>query len=590
MESEKRVDYWYNLKIYASFFTGLWPLLIVLLLLMIFIEGSYVFENFLLKIILDTIIETDASQADVISQTIRFVVAVFIGIIILRMISSFLRLTIVNKIDSHIIQRLKKRYFEHIVKLSYRFHTSHKTGSLISRLTRCGGAIESFTDTIIYNFMPFFLKTAWIVIFIWFYSKLSILIIILTMIIFIFFTYWRQTANEKKNLEMNNAEDLEKGFISDVFTNIQSVLLFGKEKEILRKFHTKSETTRKNQLTYWNAWRTVDFGQSLILNVGFILILFLIVSEYLNGNMTVGTTVFIFNSFWSLIGNVYGFAGGLRQVSRNMADFEDLFAYGREHSEIRNIDKPIRQKVTKGVVTFENISFSYGKLKAINHVSLSIRSGEKIALVGQSGSGKSTLIKLLYRLQDVDKGMITVDGIPIKAYDFEFLRSEMSVVPQEAILFDESIYENIKFSNPRATKKEVMKAMKFAQLDSIIAKLPQKEHTIVGERGVKLSGGEKQRVSIARAILANKKILVLDEATSALDSETEHQIQKDLEKLMKNRTSIIIAHRLSTIMHADRIVVMHKGKIMEIGSHRQLLRKKGHYYKLWQLQKGGFIE
>ncbi|MFT4311829.1 MAG: ABC transporter ATP-binding protein [Candidatus Woesearchaeota archaeon] len=587
--TKKRVDYWYNLKIYVSFFKGMWMWATLLLLLMIFIQGSYVFENFLLKIILDTIIETDASQGEIIAQTIRFVVAVFIGIIILRMISSFLRLTIVNKVETTIIQRLKKRYFEHIVKLSYRFHTNHKTGSLISRLTRCGSAIESFTDTIVFNFLPFFFKTVWIVVFIWFYSKLTILIILVTMFIFVIFTYWRQSANEKKNLAMNEAEDLEKGFISDVFTNIQSVLLFGKEKTILRKHHKKTEATRKNQLTYWNAWRVVDVGQSFILNVGFILILFLIVHEYLAGRMTVGTTVFIFNSFWSLIGNVYEFAGGLRQVSRSMTDFEDLFAYGREHSEITNIKKPIRRKITKGSVEFENISFSYGSLKAIRNVSLSIKPGEKIALVGQSGSGKSTLVKLLYRLQDVDKGLIKVDGIPIKNYDFEFLRSEMSVVPQEAILFDESIYENIRFSNSQAKRKDVLKALKFAQLDSIIEKLPKKEKTIVGERGVKLSGGEKQRVSIARAILADKKILVLDEATSALDSETEHQIQKDLEKLMKNRTAIIIAHRLSTIMHADRIVVMHKGKIVEIGSHRQLLRKKGHYHKLWQLQKGGFI-
>ena len=191
---------------------------------------------------------------------------------------------------------------------------------------------------------------------------------------------------------------------------------------------------------------------------------------------------------------------------------------------------------------------------------------------------------------DVNSGNILIDGKDIRNFKQESLRKEMSIVPQEPILFDDTIYNNIKFSNPSANKKEIMKAIRFAQLDKVIEGLPKKENTIVGERGVKLSGGEKQRVSIARAILANKKILVLDEATSSLDSETEYEIQKDLEKLMKGRTSIVVAHRLSTIMKADIIVVMKNGKIVQKGTHRDLITEGGEYQRLWDMQRGGYVE
>ena len=196
----------------------------------------------------------------------------------------------------------------------------------------------------------------------------------------------------------------------------------------------------------------------------------------------------------------------------------------------------------------------------------------------------------LYRFYDVQKGDIFISGKNIREVKQESLRSELSIVPQECILFDDTLYNNVAFSNPNASRAEVMRAFRFAQLDRFIASLPEKEKTIVGERGVKLSGGEKQRVSIARAILANKKILVLDEATSALDSKTEHEIQNDLAELMKGRTAIIIAHRLSTIMRADKIVVMDKGSIVQVGTHRQLISRSGIYRELWSLQKGGYIE
>jgi len=280
---------------------------------------------------------------------------------------------------------------------------------------------------------------------------------------------------------------------------------------------------------------------------------------------------------------------GMRDIYRAMADFEDLFEYGKIQKEIKDSPGAKKLEIKEGEVEFKDIEFKYGHRKIFQNFSLHVPKNKKIALVGHSGSGKTTLVKLLYRLYDVNNGSITIDGKDIRNFKQESLRGEMSVVPQECILFDATVYENILFSRPDATRAEVMKAIKFAQLDKIIEKFPNKENTIVGERGVKLSGGEKQRVSIARAILANKKVLVLDEATSALDSETEHEIQADLKELMQGRTSIIIAHRLSTIMHADKIIVLKDGKIVQSGKHCQLIQQPGEYKKLWNLQKGGYL-
>ena len=287
---------------------------------------------------------------------------------------------------------------------------------------------------------------------------------------------------------------------------------------------------------------------------------------------------------------MFGFVHGLRGFYRSMADFQDLFYYGKLSNNIKDKPSAKNLKIEKGTLEFKDVHFYYGKRKLFQDFNLKIRENEKVAFVGHSGCGKTTLVKLLNRFYDVNSGEILIDGKNINDFKQDSIRSETGIVPQECVLFDDTIYNNIRFADPGASRKEVLSAIRFAQLDEIIANFPDKEKTIVGERGVKLSGGEKQRVSIARAILADKKILLLDEATSALDSETEYEIQKDLQKLLRGRTSIIIAHRLSTIMNADRIVVLKRGKIIQMGKHNDLIREDGEYKKLWNLQKGGYIK
>jgi ATP-binding cassette subfamily B protein len=372
--------------------------------------------------------------------------------------------------------------------------------------------------------------------------------------------------------------------------NTESIRNFAKEKLVIQRFNNLAQKTRELQVKNWGYWRYTSAGQSLIMATGTFFLLYFSIQQVIRGEISIGTLSFVYATFGGLMNPTWAFVHGIRNVSRSMADFQELFDYGKIEKKIKNEPNAKELQVKNGEIIFENITFAYpGKKNIFENFNLKVPANKKVALVGHSGCGKSTITRLLYRLYDVEKGRIIIDKSDIKKVKQESLRESMSIVPQECMLFDDTIYNNILFARPTAKREEVLKAIKFAQLDKLIESFPLKEETIVGERGIKLSGGEKQRVSIARAILADKKILVLDEATSALDSETESEIQKDLEKLMRGRTSIIIAHRLSTIMKSDIIIVMKKGKIIQMGSHRELLKQGGEYKKLWNFQKGGYL-
>ena len=423
-----------------------------------------------------------------------------------------------------------------------------------------------------------------------YFDLLSAIIILVTMVLFIGYSLIVQSVQQKANLKENLTEDIEKGNMADFFTNVDSIKYFGKENDIKQKYVNLTESTRKAALKSWDFWKWIDTGQGVILGIGTFLLIYFPMIKFLNGEMTLGTVVFIYTVFGNLMGPLYGFVSGVRGFYRQMADFQSLFEYNKIENDIKDKPDAKKLKIKEGNIEFRNVSFNYHERMLFNQLNLKIDKNKKIALVGHSGSGKTTLVKLLYRFYDIDSVNILVDGEDIRDFKQESLRGELSIVPQDCVLFDDTIYNNIAFANPRASREEVLKAIKFAQLDKVIKDFPYGENTVVGERGVKLSGGEKQRVSIARAILANKKVLILDEATSSLDSETEHEIQSDFKRLMAGRTSIIIAHRLSTIMGADMIVVFEHGKIVQTGTHNQLIKQEGQYRRLWHLQKGGYIK
>ncbi len=592
IREKKHIDFKYNFKCY-------WEIVrkykFVMLLIILFILVGTIIDlagNYLLKIIIDNGTEFLAerlSKIDFIHSLIS-VALIYCAMEIGLIISMWFRMSLINKLETDSIFDLKKKYFSHLMGLSHNFYTTNKTGSLISRLGRGSSALERMTDVFVFTLFPTLFKICVAASAILYFDKTISLILLGTVLVFVGYSFILQRFQEPLNLKANKNEDIEKGNVADTFTNIDSIKYFGKEDYIRKKYESLADNTRESFLKNWNYFRIVGLGQMLILGIGTFLLIYFSINQVFAGVMSIGTLTFIYTTYGKLVGPLYELVHGMRGFYRSMADFQDLFAYGKIESEIKNKVNAKELSIKEGKISFKNVNFKYGKRKIFENFNLFINKNEKIALVGHSGSGKSTLIKLLYRLYDLNEGEILIDDKNITDVKYESLRSEMSIVPQECVLFDDTIYNNITFSNPNAKRAEVLSVIKFAQLDKIIEKFPQKENTIVGERGIKLSGGEKQRVSIARALLANKKILVLDEATSSLDSQTEKDIQNDLAKLMKDRTSIIIAHRLSTIMSADKIVVLKDGKIVQIGSHRELIKQKGEYQHLWNLQKGGYIK
>ena len=590
---KKNIDYKYNLKEYFGFVKRHRFLFGLMILGVIIAEALYVADKFLYKRLIDDaeLFVAGNMLQNVFVQIALVIAGIYLGIVILRTFFSWMNGFLLSVIEPKLIYDLKQKYFNHILRLSHKFHAEHKTGSLISRLGRGAGAIESMTDLFAFQISPLILQFIMVFTSIAFFTWESAIVLLVVVVSFSVYSLYLQRLQKDAQVQWNKSKDKESGFIADVLTNVESVKYFGEEKRIGSRFDRLARQTRNHTRRYWSYFAKMGLGQILILGLGLLGLIYFPMKDFIAGDITLGTIVFIYSLYGNVAHNLFRFVWGIRSYYRSMADFQDLFDYGKETNDIK--DKPGAKEINikKGSIDFEKINFSYGEKKRIlKNFDLKIKPNEKVAFVGHSGSGKTTIVKLLNRLYDVDSGFILIDGIDVRDVKQESLRNETGIVPQEPILFDDSIYNNIKFARPEAPRREIMRAIKLAQLDKIVKGFPKKENTIVGERGVKLSGGEKQRVSIARAILANKKILVLDEATSALDSQTEYEIQKALEKLLEGRTSIIIAHRLSTIMKADRIIVMDKGRIVEQGSHNQLLLRRGEYYKLWKMQSGGYIQ
>jgi len=588
----EKIDIKRNFKEYLSYLKK-YKFLIFLLIFVISLNGiKQIADKYFFKVIIDKGTDFSAGKLDLtsFSNILLMIAVIYIFIILFSVVINWTKLHLNNKLDALTIYDLKKKYFKHILGLDYNFHTTHKTGSLISRLSRGTSAMERLNDSLLFEFGPLIIELIVAITALLYLNRSSALIISLTMIIFISFSYLRQKKSESSNILLNKTEDIEKGNTADFFMNIDSIRHYGKEDYIQMKYRQLSSKTKNSQLAFWNYFRGTSAGQGFILSVGTLTLLYFSISSFLENQISLGTLAFVYTTYLGLIGPMFGFVNGIRNFWKSMADFQELFEYGKFQNEIKDNQNASNLNIKNGEIELKNISFNYGKRKIFEDFNLKIAPKEKVALVGHSGSGKTTLVKLLYRLYDVNSGEILIDNKNINRFKQESLRAELSIVPQDCVLFDDTIFNNVKFSKPEASKQEVMRAINFAQLDRVIKNFPNKENTIVGERGVKLSGGEKQRVSIARAILADKKVLVLDEATSSLDSETEHEIQKDLKNLLQGRTSIIIAHRLSTIMNADKIVVLKNGKIVQIGNHNKLIKESGEYKHLWNLQKGGYIK
>jgi len=578
-------EYFKVARPYALFF-GLIAFFVLLMSL------ATVGEKFVFKILLDegaNFVAGGVTKAQFIELILSLALA-FIGVFVTKAASNWLRLHFINRAEGSMMLDLKKKFFGHIVGLSYKFHTTHRTGSLIARMTRGAGSIEGITDFISIGIFTLIIQMIVVFISVAFFDLVSAVMLIVVMFAFIFYVLFFLRAQQKARVALNNAEDSEKAFVSDVFTNIDTIKYFGKENRTSSLFVDFASKTKGGFIKNWDFDRWTEAGQTFIIGAGIMLLLYFPLIKFLNGEISIGTIAFIYTVYLNVAEPLGIFIWGMRRFYQSLADFHSLTQYGDLKKDVVDKVNAPALKISKGKIEFNAVSFTYHKKEVINNFSLKVNPNDKVAIVGYSGSGKTTLIKLLYRLYDLNAGSIFIDGKNISGVKQESLRSELSIVPQECILFNDTIYNNVVFANPKAPRSEVISALKAAQLYDFVIGLPEKENTFVGERGIKLSGGEKQRLSIARAILAKKKVLVLDEATSSLDSKTESQIKEALNLLMKNKTTIIIAHRLSTIMEANKIIVLDKGRIVQSGKHNELINQKGIYKGLWNMQKGGYIE
>ena len=412
-------------------------------------------------------------------------------------------------------------------------------------------------------------------------------------VIILLFVNWVFSKYKLKfDLKRTEAETKSTGLLADTITNSNNVKLFNGYIFEVKKFDEVMENLKHWRVFTWNlgaGFEAVQRFLMLILELGLI---FTAIILWKNHALTVGDFVLLQTYLLTVFNISSNFGRVLRRLYESLADAAEMTDVLMTSHEIIDIANAPELAVTEGKIEFENVTFNYNSgRKIIEKLNLNIKPQERVAIIGPSGAGKTTLIKLLLRMHDVEGGWIMVDGQNIAEVTQESLWKNISLVPQDPILFHRTLFENIQYGKQNATKEEVIRAAKLANAHEFIESFSEKYETYVGERGVKLSGGERQRVAIARAILRNAPILILDEATSSLDSESEGMIQEALEKLMKGKTVIVVAHRLSTIRKSDRIIVVDKSGIAEQGTHKELIEKdNGTYKKLWELQVCGFIQ
>jgi len=486
---------------------------------------------------------------------------------------------------------LNNSSFDYLHNHSFGFFINRFVGGLVRKVGRLIRAFEEISDSFYWNLIPMAIRIASIlVVLAYFYPVLS-LVILGWCTVYLVINYFLTIKKLKLDVVAAEADTEVTAYLADTITNQANVKIFTSLPYEKGGFGQATNKQYRASLRSWNFDAWVDTVQGTLMVSLEFLMFYIALRLWQRGAVTVGDFVLLQIYVIQIFERLWDFGRVIRRIYRNLADAEEMVEILHTRHQIQDRPGAHTLIIKQGKVDFRNVSFTYSQnLPVVKKFDLKIAPREKIGLVGPSGAGKSTLVSLLFRFYDVSSGGIYFDDQNIAEVTQDSLRQQISLVPQDPILFHRTLLENIRYGRQAAADDEVVKASKLAHCDEFISRLPDKYNTYVGERGVKLSGGERQRVAIARAILKNAPILVLDEATSSLDSQVEAMIQDALKNLMQGKTAIVIAHRLSTIMRLDRIVVIDNGQVKEIGTHQTLLEKSSGLYKtLWQLQAGGFI-
>jgi len=587
MRSQNQVDVpdtinWAVFKSIAPYLSEYkWRVLLALLCLVL-AKVATVYLPFVLKNIVDDLDETQQMLAAPLALVIAYG-ALRLGSVLF----GELRDTLFGRVTERAMRRIGLEVFNHLHRLDLNYHLNRQTGGVARDMERGITGISFVMRFMVFNIVPIMIELCFVIGILLINYGFSFALIIAGAVVG-YITYSVKATQWRTRFirEANAADSSSNTRAIDSLINYETVKYFGNERFEADAYDSQlavwEQARRKNRLSLF----ALNGGQAFIIAIAMTLMMGFAAYEVSQGTMTLGDFVLI-NAFTMQIFMPLNFLGFVyREIRASLANIEQMFGLLDKKPAVVDCSDAESLKVNEGEVKFENVHFSYHPERPIiKGIDFSIKRGQKVAVVGASGSGKSTLVKLLYRFYDVNDGVISLDGQSISHVTQDSLRRAIGIVPQDTVLFNTTLIENIRYGRPSASDEEVEHAIKLAHLTDFIDSLPDKEKTTVGARGLKLSGGEKQRVAIARTILKRPHILVFDEATSSLDSYSEQQIMAAINEVAANNTSLVIAHRLSTIVDADNIIVMKAGNIIEQGTHQQLLNKGEEYFALWQLQQ-----
>ncbi|MDA8695019.1 ABC transporter ATP-binding protein/permease [Alphaproteobacteria bacterium] len=497
-----------------------------------------------------------------------------------------LRNAIFSKVAQNAITQLTLNTFKHLHSLSLQFHLGRQTGALSKFIDRGTKGVNFLLTYVLFNVIPTIIEiflVAGILAFVygWKYALITLITISLYIIVTFTVTQWRLQFRRR----MNAADNAVSTKLIDSLLNFETVKYFNNEEHEYKRLDESLQEYEKESINNQYSLSYLNIAQTFVIMTGITIMLVMSAFDIRAGSLTIGGFVVI-NAYMLQLYQPLNFFGTVyREIRQSLTDMENLFTLWEEKPNLTDSDQNFSQ-TKQASIRFENVSFDYDERRTIiENISFEVPDGKKVALVGPTGAGKSTISRLLFRFYDPKQGAIFINNENIKDISQSSLRKMIGVVPQDTVLFNDTIYYNISYGNPEASEEQIYEAARSADIHNFVMGLPDGYQTLVGERGLKLSGGEKQRVAIARAILKNPSIFFFDEATSALDSTTEKEIQKNLQTISQNRTTLVIAHRLSTAADADEILVLEQGKITERGTHDQLLTLQGKYAEMWNKQK-----
>ena len=537
----------------------------------------------------------DSLNGDLATLAMAVPISLIVAYGVLRLLNVLLgevRDTLFGRVTERAMRRVGLKVFKHLHNLDLGFHLNRRTGGLSRDIERGTNGIRFLMRFMVFNIVPTLLEISLVVGLLLFQFGISFaLIIVMSVVIYVGFSMKATDWRTQFVKQMNEADSTTNSRAVDSLLNFETVKYFNNERFEANRYDEDlaawEVARRRNRLSLF----TLNAGQASIIAVAMTAMMANAALGVLNEEMTIGDFVLI-NAFTMQIFMPLNFLGFVyREIRGSLANIDKLFNLLAQVPKIKDTENAETLKTTNPTVSFKDVHFSYGeKRKILSGITFTVPAGKKIAVVGASGAGKSTIMKLLFRFYEPNEGKIFIDGKDIKQLSQDSLRAHIGIVPQDTVLFNTSLKENIRYGNPKATDDEISQVIKLAHLEAFIEKLPEGLETTVGERGLKLSGGEKQRVAIARALLKGASIMIFDEATSSLDSASEKAILSALRDAAKGHTSLVIAHRLSTIIDADEILVVNEGAIVEQGTHDDLLAKDGEYASLWQTQQRNKLE